>query len=146
MPIADQVRDWLIRRKVRMHRAPLDRFVVRVARSTADYEHAFRLLHVADAFQGFEDLDAEQLRITPQHVLPESTVLVAYEAERLVGTLTVTLDSPAGLPNDRDYPEEMAALRRAGATLVEFGSLAIVHRCWSSGVARLLEMARTGGR
>ncbi|MGC4116430.1 MAG: hypothetical protein QM765_18005 [Myxococcales bacterium] len=57
--------------------------------------------------------------------------------------MTVTLDSPAGLPFEEDYPQELRALRQQQARVVEYGSLAIVRRCWHSGVARLLEVAAT---
>ena len=137
------IRDWIIRRKLAVEATPLDRFVVRVAKTVKDYERAFRLLHVAYVYQGIEDVTEDRMRITPQHVLPESTVFVAYENGKLVATMTVTLDSPAGLPSDADYPDEMRALRKSGAVIVEYGSLAVVKRCWRSGVVRLLEMAAT---
>ncbi len=141
MSLTSSLQDWYLRRRLAIHQTPLDRFVVRVARTARDYERAFGLLHVAYVFQGFEDVASDRLRITPQHVLPESTVFVAYAGEAFVGTMTVTLDSPAGLPSDQDYPAQMKALRDQGMRLVEFGSLAIVRRAWHSGVARLLEMA-----
>ncbi len=133
--------DPLIRRKMRLAETPLDRFRVRIARTTAEYQDAFRLLHVAYVFQGIESIGDHEMRITPQHVLPESTVFVAYEGKKIVGTMTVTLDSPSGLPLDKDYPEHLAALRQKGARLVEFGSLAVVQRCWHSGVTNLLNIA-----
>lgn len=73
--------------------------------------------------------------------MPESTVIVAYEGAQLVGTITLTLDSPANLPLAKDYPEELAKLRKPNRVLVEFGSLAIVKRLWHSGLNNLLSMA-----
>ncbi len=133
--------DSIIRRKARLHETPLDRYRVCVAHTVQDYEDAFKLLHVAYVFQGIEMIRGVDMRITPQHVLPESTVFVAMEGDMIVGTLTVTIDSPAGLPLDKDYPERLGQLRSEGARIVEFGSLAIVRRCWHTGVATLLNMA-----
>jgi len=141
MLLPDFVVDRLIRRKAALHALPLDRYQVRIARTCEEYGDAFRLLHVAFVYQGYESIKGIELRITPQHVLPESTVLVAYEGEALVGTMTVTLDSPAGLMLDKDYQDALDALRDEGEVLVEFGSLAIVKRCVGTGVSALMNMA-----
>jgi len=135
-----RITDWIIRRRAGLHRAPVDRYQVRIARTVAEYQDAFRLLHVAYVYEGIESVRGVDMRITPQHVLPESTVFVAYEGDLLVGTMTVTLDSPAGLPVEQDYPKAIAALRQQGASLVEFGSLAVVKRCWRTGVTTLINM------
>lgn len=135
------IADWQYRRKAALERTPLTRFKIRLAQSVEDYEGAFRLVQAAYVARGIENVLASALRITPQHVLPESYVLLAEEGTHLVGTMTVTLDSPATLPLDKDYTEELQVLRAAGARLCEFGSLAIVERCRSSGVAILLSMA-----
>jgi len=137
------IRDCVVRSKARFTDVALDRFEVRVARTVEEYEQAFRLVHVGYVFQGIEPLSKMDLRITEHHVLPEATVLAVFEKEQLVGTITVTQDSPAGLPLDRDYPEAMAALREEGASIAEIGSFAIVRRCWRSGVAQLLSLAAT---
>lgn len=136
------VLDRLIRRKARLHETPLDKFEIRVAHTTQEHEDAFRLVNVAYIFGGIEALkNAPNLKITPQHVLPESTILVAYEDDRPVGTLTVTLDSRAGLCLDNDYHEELEALRQRGCRLVEYGSFAVVKRCQGRGVNVLLNIA-----
>ena len=59
----------------------------------------------------------------------------------MVGTITVTLDSPAGLPLDASYGNALNKLRHSGERLVEYGSLAVVRRCFHSGVVQLLNMA-----
>ncbi len=136
----EQWEDRAMRARIRPHEVSLDRYRVIVARQTQDYEDAFRLLHVAYAYQGIEDVRASKMRITAQHVLPEATVFVAYEGERCVGTMTVTCDSPAGLPLDKDYSANLDALRDRGSKLAECGSLAVVQRCEGKGVSQLLAM------
>jgi hypothetical protein len=134
--------DPLIRHKARLHDVPLDRYTVRVATTAQEYEDAFRLLQVAFIVQGYESVRARPFRITRHHVLPEATVLVAYEGNRLVGTMTLTLDSPAGLPMvERHYGAAVAALRRDGVRLSEWGSLAVLAPCVGTGVTLLLNMA-----
>ncbi|MBW2730837.1 MAG: hypothetical protein JRH20_00505 [Deltaproteobacteria bacterium] len=139
------MRDWftdaMVRHKARLHEVSLDRYTICIARTVEQYEDAFRLVDLAFAYEGIRSVRDVSLRITPQHVLPESTVLVAYEGDTLVGTMTVTLDSAAGLPLDKDYPDELASLRKQGAKIVEYGSLALVRRCWKKSVSTLLSMA-----
>lgn len=133
--------DPLIRRKARLHEIDIDRFEIRLATTAHEYEDAFRLVHVGYVFQGIEPLKTVDLRMTEQHVLPEASVLVAYEGRQIVGTISVTKDSPAGLPLDKDYPDEIERLRRAGAQISEIGSLAVVRRCWHTSLMPLLGMA-----
>lgn len=132
--------DLMLRRKAAFHRTPLDRYQVRVARTAREYEDAFRLVQLSYVYQGIARVDENELRITKQHLLPEATVLVAYEGDNLVGTMTVTLDSAAALPLDKDYPRELNALRQSGARLVEYGSLAVIERCWHTGVTDLMNI------
>lgn len=120
--------DDIIREKARIYETPLDRYHVRLARSADELEHAFTLLHDAYVQKGLKAPDNRTMHITPQHVLTESLVFVAYDADEAIGTITITRDSPAGLPLDKDYPDEIADLRRQGARLAEVGSLAVARR------------------
>ena len=56
---------------------------------------------------------------------PNLSTFLAYDEGRMVGTVSVRLDSPSGLSSDRLYPEELAGLRRAGHKLCEFTRLAV---------------------
>jgi hypothetical protein len=133
--------DALVRSRACVAEVAQGRFKVRVARTTEEYIDAFALVRTAYVFMGIEKLSSPELRIVEQQVLPESTVLVCYEGDELVGTMTVTLDSPAGLPLDADYAGDLDALRVRGALLVEYGSLAVVSRCHHDGVPQLLNVA-----
>ncbi len=132
-----------IRNRAKIHEFPLNRFVVRLAHTVADYESAFKLLHVAYAYQGIESVRDSSMRVTPQHVLPETLVLLAYEGDKIVGTMSLTPDSPAGLPLDKDYPAELQRLRGRCRKLAEYGSLAVTKRYWHTGATTILNMAAT---
>jgi hypothetical protein len=139
-----KVKDAVIRHRARprLYATPFDRFRVSVARSSSDYREAFRLVQIAYAWLGIDGVSGPTMRITPQHVLPEATVFIARDEKgRLVGTMTVTLDSDAALPLDNDYPEALAELRAPGRRLAEYGSLAVIQRCKHAGVTTLLAMA-----
>lgn len=133
--------DRSLRRRMDMENTPLTRFKIRLARSVSDYEGAFRLVQSSYVAIGIENVLSSTVRITPQHVLPEAYVLLAEEGRQLVGTMTVTLDSPAGLPLDHEYPAPLTQLRQQGHRLCEFNSLAVVERCRSRGVTNLINMA-----
>ncbi len=136
-----RLQDPVVRRKFGFYTAKTESFSIHVARSVEDYAAAFGLLHVAYVFQGYEWINPSGMRITDHHLLPEATVYVAKEGDQVVGTMTTTEDSPAGLPLDADFPEELEQLRRRGMRLVEVGSLAVVKRCWHTGVAPMLALA-----
>jgi hypothetical protein len=55
-----------------------------------------------------------------------------------IGTVSVTADSPAALPLDKDYGPELAQLRAKSAKLVEIGSLAVKPAARGSGANLLL--------
>ncbi|MBW2735356.1 MAG: hypothetical protein JRH20_23475 [Deltaproteobacteria bacterium] len=136
--------DKLIRMRARprLCATPFDEFQVSIAQTVEDHREAFRLVQIAYAWLGIESVDGPEMRMTPQHVLPESTIFIVRDNEgRLVGTMTVTLDSDAGLPLDHDYPEELKDRRGPKRRLVEYGSLAVVARCKHRGVTTLLTMA-----
>lgn len=47
----------------------------------------------------------------------ENMVLVAIEDNAIIGTVSLTLDGPAGLHVDHDFPVECAAIRAEGGTV-----------------------------
>jgi GNAT superfamily N-acetyltransferase len=143
MGLSRVVVDPVVRRKAGFYRVDADRFQVRIAQTVEQYEQAFRLVRASYIAQGLEPLGADDLRVVDHHMLPETTVLVAYERGQAVGSMSLTCDSEAGLPLDRSYPEDLAALRRRGARLAEIGCFAVVDRCRGSGVAQLLSLAAT---
>jgi hypothetical protein len=132
-----------IRQKAGLATIPAGRFRVSVARTVREYEAAFRLVQSAYVADGIESTDSPALRVFGHHLMKEATVLVAYERDRLVGTITLLEDSAAGLLLDNDYPREMCDLRMAAARVAEICALTVVRRCRHHGVAQLLSLAAT---
>lgn len=133
-----RLQDWQYRKRLAFEQLPSGRFTIRLARSVADYDGCFRLVQAAYVARGIADVAGDVVRITPQHLLPEAYVLLAEEGEQLVGTMTVTLDSPAELPLDNDYGSALATLRGQALRLCEVGSQAVVERCRGADVAALM--------
>lgn len=129
------------RRKAALTSLPHGRFTLRFARTLAEYEDAFRLVYVSYASLGIERPSREGLRMADHHSLSEAKVITAYEADRVVGTITVTFDSPAGVPLDAEVPAHLVEMRKRGYQLAEIGSLAVVQRCRRGGVSQLLSLA-----
>jgi len=134
---------WIRKNKAQFESLPCARFTVRLATTEKDLEQAFRLVQVSYASLGIEELSDKALRLNEHHLLSEALVLVAHENDRLVGTLSLTLDSPAGLPLDDDFPEDLDRLRETSTRISELGSFAVVQRCRNSGVSQLLAFAAT---
>lgn len=80
------------------------------------------------------------------HLLDEALVFTARLEGRLVGALTVIFDSPAGLPMDALYKEELDALRAAGRRPCEFCSLAVAPDLARNAHGALLELFRAAYR
>ena len=65
------------------------------------------------------------LRISPQHILPETTVFIGLKKNEVIITLSTFRDSPLGIPMDTGYHEEVQRLRDQGRKFAEPGYLAI---------------------
>lgn len=98
-------------------------FTFEIARSKADLEAAFRLLHDAYVEQKFIEPQASGLRLLLQHALPTSTAIVAKCGDKVVGTVSLIRDNPLGLPMEKAFSVD--EYRARGERLVEFSCLAI---------------------
>lgn len=98
---------------------------VKIASEAAEWEDAYRL--VADSYRarGYEAADAEGIRFTLYHALPDSTTFVAKRDGRVIATLSMVADNVLlGLPMECIYGGEVDCLRAAGRRLVEVTCLA----------------------
>lgn len=65
---------------------------------------------------------------------PNKIILVAYQDDRVVGTMTVGLDSPDGLVADQLYKDETDQLRAQGRRLCDVTKLAVDQEIQSKSV------------
>lgn len=73
--------------------------------------------------------------------IKETIPLVAVDGDRIVGTMSITLDSERGLPGEDDYPVEIAAIRSIGIPLGAVWRLAVErgnYEHWHSAAQRLM--------
>lgn len=96
------------------------RFSVREADTRGRRGHASYLIHKMYGWRGYTST------VLPED--PNRLTLLAYEEDRAVATITVGVDSGAGLSVDALYPKEVDALRAQGARVCEFTRFAIDRR------------------
>lgn len=114
---------------------PAPRFAVDRVRTLASWRHAQALLGRRYGQRGLK---------LKEPVCPDTglATLRVREGDKVVGTLSVRLDSERGLSADTVFPEEMKALREGGQRLCEFTRLAVEGDTESKQVlARLFHLA-----
>lgn len=97
--------------------------IFKIANTQSEFEQAFSLLHDSYVGAGFMDPTENGFRITPHHLLPTTTTLVAKKGEQVIATVALVRDSVIGLPIDSIF--DLSALRKKGDRLGEISSLAI---------------------
>lgn len=92
-------------------------FQIRLASTEHGRSHASSLIHRMYATRGYTVADS--LEECPHRV----TVTIA-EAEHVIGTITLGIDSPAGILADEVFPEEVEDFRQRGRKVCELTKLA----------------------
>lgn len=132
----ESIRHQFYRNRAEVPEFALDmNFTVEIARTEADLESSYRLLHDSYVSAKLMSPDESGLRCNLYTFLPHSTVIVAKYKGEVVGTVTLIRDSIWGLPTDNDYKNENNRLRSAGGKLVEVSALAVSKSYRSSGNA-----------
>jgi hypothetical protein len=132
------LRRRLIRSRMGFADTDIDGFEVTLAESEADTFAAARGVHDSYVERGIMTPHPTGLRVTPHVVLPTTRVFVAKLAGRVVGTISLVIDSPMGLPMDAVYGAELAALRTPTTRVAEVGALAIAREHRGTGLVFLL--------
>jgi hypothetical protein len=96
----------------------------KIASSLDEWEEAFALVYQSYRDAGLANYDPTGLRITPFHLLPTTSTLIARHGGMVLGSLTLVQDSRLGLPMETAYPAQVATLRASGVRFAELSSLA----------------------
>ena len=125
------------RRAIRLRRSELTRIKepgyldFKLATEREELEAAWRLLHDVYVEQGYMRPHPSGLRLIVHNLLPQTTVFIARRRQavrnggEVIGTITLFVDSPLGLPMDEVFHEELEGLRRQGRRISEVGALAL---------------------
>ena len=139
--LPQSVRAGILRRKLRFRETDVATLSAELASNAPDALASARLVHDAYVRRGLADVHPSGVRATPWHFLPSSFVIVAKHAGEVVGTQTLQVDSPFGLPMDAAFSAPLAPLRARGRVVAEVGALAIAPRFRGTGTLHLLNRA-----
>lgn len=115
--------------------------IIGLALTDRDRLAAARLVHDCYVDKGYRDASAAAPALPAR---ARALLFVARGAGRVVATVTLLLDSPAGLPVDALYPRELRALRGRRRRLAEVSALA-VSEAWRRQPAVLRALMQTLG-
>lgn len=93
--------------------------VVRPVIEPGDLDEVHRLTHDAYLALGYIEPqpDGRFRHYAAVEAAPENMVLVASEGDAIVGTISVAIDGPCGLPVDHDFVQTCDAVRAEGRTV-----------------------------
>lgn len=131
-------RHALIRRAVTYDESVREGVTVEVACTHEAYRAALSLVHDSYLERGWIERQKSGMWLTPQHTLVTTTVFVLWHNDACLGTVSLTEDTPAGLPIDLTYGEEMRRLRPRARKVAEIGSLALAKGARRSGLFLVL--------
>ena len=94
----------------------------RPAVSRKEIKDAFRLVYRRYVERGYIEENPAKMRFTVFNALPDTTTFTCVLRGEVVSTATVVADSPAGLPADEIFREELDELRRQGRPRASFPS------------------------
>lgn len=110
----------------------------KIATTRSELEEAYSLVWKNYVETGFQADDDTKIRFTKYHLLPESRVFVANFREGLlaepkqfddrsvcIGTVSLILDSPMGLPLDELCGKELSQVRAEGRKIAEVVGFAV---------------------
>jgi GNAT superfamily N-acetyltransferase len=114
---------------------------IAIAHGHGDHEQALALHRDVYIRRGLLRDDDPPLRPKPQARAPGSAVIVAREADVVVGTISFYRDTAAGLPMDDVHGDEVGRMRARFAAIAEVGSLAVDESRRGLGVTMMLFLA-----
>jgi GNAT superfamily N-acetyltransferase len=122
--LPEKLRFKLMRSKVKIEQEwPSTSLEIKIADTEEELESAYRLLHDSYVSSGFMNPDPTGMRVLPQHLLPQTTTIVAKWDGQVIGTLSLIRDNPFGLPLEKIFAVEDR--RQNGRRLAEVSSLAV---------------------
>jgi hypothetical protein len=102
---------------------PSPLFEIKIADTEAELAQAYKLLHDSYVQSGFMNPAPTGMRVLVQHVLPQTTTIVAKWDSKIIGTLSIIRDNSFGLPLEKIF--HIDARRTNGRRLAEVSSLTI---------------------
>lgn len=122
--LPEKVRHHLMRKTVRLEREwPHPELEIKIAETEGELAAAYKLLHDSYVHAGYMNPTTTGMRVLSQHLLPQTTTIVATWKGQVIGTLSLIRDNPFGLPLEKVF--DVGARRKNGRRLAEVSSLAV---------------------
>lgn len=104
--------------------------LVKEVENAEEMEEVYRMVHDVYLERGYIEEQPGGKLIHYPHLdgIPETTVIIAIANGKVVGTNSFTLDSPEGLPGEKDFKEECDIIRLEGR---------ILGACWRLGTGNI---------
>jgi hypothetical protein len=122
----------------------LAELTIREAGLPSERRRAASLVHDVYVSCGYIDAEPEGARLRIWETLPSTRTLLVEHESRLIGTASLVLDGPHGLPMDEAFGEELAARRSVHRRIAEVSGLAIApaHRNFGAFAPLIREILR----
>lgn len=117
------LRDILLRKQVKLDYNPPQNIQFKLAQTKDEMEQAYRLLYKSYVASGSMQPNKTELRITPYHVLPSTSMLIATVDTKVIATLSIFRISPFGLPVSKIY--DISRFTSIGLRSAEISSLCV---------------------
>lgn len=101
----------------------LEGLELRIAKTKDELSAAFRLLHDNYVRSGFMAPHESKMRLTPYHLLPSTTTLIACIGDKIVGTVSLVRSGSFGTPLESIY--DISEYRKRGERIAEVSSLSV---------------------
>lgn len=92
-----------------------------------DLKECYSIVYQSYLARGYCSPSPSQMYYHYFSFLPESRTFVLKDKEKLLGTISIVVDSPCGLPMDNLFPREVHRLRAEGRKLAEVSLLSMAH-------------------
>jgi hypothetical protein len=96
----------------------------KVAGSFDEWQEAFSLIHRSYVQAGLSERNPCGLRVTPYHLVPTTSTLIARHEGRVIGTLSLIRDNHLGIPMEQVYGREIESFRDQRVSFAEVSCLA----------------------
>lgn len=107
----------------------------RVVHETEEFKAALRLAYDEYLKRGYTKPNPAQMKLSIYQALPSTTTFIAtHRRAGIIGTMSLIVDSPLGLPMDEAYKSELDRLRGEGSRLAEATMLALNTDLFGGGV------------
>jgi hypothetical protein len=97
---------------------------IKIASTRAEREAAFRLVYQRYLSSGLCAANSFQMRITPHHLLPTTTIFVAIYQGEVIFAVSLIGDGSLGVPMESVFSAEIQSLRARGVRFGEISCLA----------------------